>query len=144
MYQVHRSTGVGRSRFTNGSWRREREFSQTTNTDGDRSPDVSDTRSHCRQTTRNQTTRVRTAFRVRGSDKIYRTASRLRGVSHFTECADNQKTRIVVGTNKDIALLTIRGESQHNTIREETLDEDRHEYRTAHVRGMTSTPQCAM
>ena len=25
---------------------------------------------------------------VRGSDKIYRTASRVRGLSHFTECAD--------------------------------------------------------
>ena len=60
----------------------------TTNTDGDRSPDVSDTRSHCRQSTRNQTTRVRTAFRVRGSHKIHRTASSVRGVSHFTECAD--------------------------------------------------------
>ena len=70
-----------------------------------------------------------------------RTASRVRGVSHFTECADNQKTRLVVGANKDLAL---RGEGQHNTIREVTLDEDRHEYRTAHVRGKTSTPQCAM
>ena len=110
----------------------------------ERSPDVSDTRSHCRQSTRNQTTRVRTAFRVRGSDKIYRTASRVRGISHFTECADNQKTRLVVGTNKDLALLRVRGEGQHNTTCEVTLDEDRHEYRTAHVRGMTSTPQCAM
>ena len=64
--------------------------------------------------------------------------------SHCSECADNQKTRLVVGTNKDLALLRVRGEGQHNTIREVTLDEDRHEYRTAHVRGMTSTPQCAM
>ena len=87
---------------------REKGFSQTTNTDGDKSPDVSDTRSHCRQSTRNQTTRVRTAFRVRGSDKIYRTASRVRGVSQFTECADNQKTRLVVGTNKDLELLRVR------------------------------------
>ena len=63
-------------------------FSQTTNTDVDRSPDVSDTRSHCRQSTLNQPTRVRTAFRVRGSEKICRTSSRVRGVSHFTECAD--------------------------------------------------------
>ena len=75
--------------------------------------------------------RDRTAFRVRGSDKIYRTADSVRGVSHFTECAENQKTRLVVGTNKDLALLRVRGESQHNTIREVTLDEDRHEYRTA-------------
>ena len=89
-------------------------------------------------------TRDRTADRVRGSDTIYRTASTVRGVSHFTECADNQKTRLVAGTNKDLALLRVRGEGQHNTIREVTLDEDRHEYRTAHVRGMTSTPQCAM
>ena len=78
--------------------KRERGFSKTTNTDGDRLPDVSDTRSHCRQSTRNQTTRVRTAFRLPGSDKINRTASRVRGVS--------------------------RGEDQHNTIREVTLDED--------------------
>ena len=56
----------------------------------------------------------------------------------------NQKTRLVVGTNKDLALLRVRGEGQHNTIRGVTLDEDRHEYRSAHVRGMTSTPQCAM
>ena len=55
-----------------------------------------------------------------------------------------QKTRLVVGTNKDLALLRVRGEGQHNTIREVTLDEDRHEYRTAHVRGMTSTPRCTM
>ena len=90
-----------------------KDFLQTRNTDGDRSPDVSDTRSHCRQSTRNQRKRVRTVFRVRGSNKIYRTASRVRGVSHFTECADNQKTRLVVGTNKDLA----RGEgpAQHNT-----------------------------
>ena len=80
----------------------------------ERSPDVSDTRSHCRQSTRNQTTRARTAFRVRG---IYRTAFTVRGVSHFTECADNQKTRLVVGTNKDLAVLRVRGEGQHNTIR---------------------------
>ena len=53
-----------------------------------------------------------------------RTASRVRGVSHFTKCADNQKTRLVVGTNKDLALLRVRGEGQHNTIREVTLDED--------------------
>ena len=50
----------------------------------------------------------------------------------------------MVGTKKDIARLRVRGEGQHNTIRQVTLDEDRHEYRTAHVRGMTSTPQCAM
>ena len=42
-------------------------------------------RSHCRQSTRNQTTIVRTADRVRGSDKIYRTAFRVHGVSHFTD-----------------------------------------------------------
>ena len=52
--------------------------------DGDRSPDVSDTRSHCKQSTRNQTTRVRTAFRVRGSDKIYRTAQSARDNQHTT------------------------------------------------------------
>ena len=143
MYQVHRSTGVRCSRFTNGLRRREKGFLQTTNTDGDRSLDVSDTRSHCRQSRRNQRKRVRTVFRVRGSDKIYRTASRVRGVSHFTECADNQKTRLVGGTNKDLALLRVRGEGQHNTIRQVTLDGDRHESRTAHVRGMTRTPQCA-
>ena len=129
--KLHRLTGVRRSRFPNVSRRREKSFSQTTTTDGGRSPDVSDTRWHCRQSTRNQTTRVRVAFRVRGSDKIYRTASRVRGISHFTECADNQKTRLVVGTNKDLALLRVRGEGQHNTTCEVTLDED-------------STPQCAM
>ena len=61
-----------------------------------------------------------------------------------TQMEDNQKTRLVVGTSKDIALLRVRGDGQHNTTREVTLDEDRHEYRTAHVRGMTSTPQFAM
>ena len=58
----------------------------------ERSPDVSDTRSHCRQSTRDQTTRVRTASRVRGSDKIYRTASRVRGKSHCSECAEEAST----------------------------------------------------
>ena len=87
------------------------------------------------KSTRNQTTRVRTAFQ---------SARFKQDLSHCSECADNQKTRLVVGTNKDLALLRVRGEGQHNTIREVTLDEDRHEYRTAHVRGMTSTPQCAM
>ena len=81
-------------------------------------------------------TRDRTADRVRGIKR--------RDLALLSECADNQKTRLVVGTNKDLALLRVRGEGQHNTIREVTLDEDRHEYRTAHVRGMTSTPQCAM
>ena len=80
-------------------------------------------------------------------------AVQTRSVALLPECAEyrtslsariNQKTRLVVGTNKDLALLRVRGEGQHNTIREVTLDEDRHEYRTAHVRGMTSTPQCAM
>ena len=91
----------------------EKGFSQTTNTDGDKSPDVSDTRSHCRQSTRNQTTRARTAFRVRGSDKIYCTAQM---------CADNKKTRLVGGINKDIALLRVRGDDQHTTMRDVTLD----------------------
>ena len=36
-------------------------------------------------------------------------------LSHCSECADNQKTRLVVGTSKDIALLRVRGEGQHNT-----------------------------
>ena len=45
---------------------------------------------------------------------------------------------------RELALLRVRGEGQHNTICEVKLDEDRHECRTAHVRGMTSTPQCAM
>ena len=136
----------------------EKGFSKTTNTDGDRSPDVSDTRSHCRQSTRNQTTRVRTASRVRGVQKrsialLPECAVQARSIALLPECAEyrtslsariNQKTRLVVRTNKNLALLRVRGEGQHNTIREVTLDEDRHEYRTAHVRGMTSTPQCAM
>ena len=107
-------------------------------------PALTDELDRTPDSTRNETTRVRTAFRVRGSDKIYCTSSRVRGVSHFTECADHQRTRLVVGTNKDLPLLRVRGEGQHNTIREVTLDDDRHEYRTAHVRGMTSTPRCAM
>ena len=143
MYQVHRSTRVRRSRFTNGSRRREKGFSQTTNTDGEVTRCVG--QEIALQTEyADQTRRVRTACRVRGSNKIHRTASRVRGISHFTECADNQKTRLVVGTNKDLALLRVRGEGQHNTTCQVTLDEDRHEYRTSHVRGMTSKPQCTM
>ena len=80
-------------------------------------------------------------------------AVQTRSIALLPECAEygtslsartNQKTCPVVGTDKDLALLRVRGEGQHNTIREVTLDEDRHENRTAHVRGMTSTPQCAM
>ena len=52
-----------------------------------------------------------------------RTADRVRGIKQ-----------------REFALLRLRGGGQHNTMREVTLDEDRHEYRTAHVRGMTSTP----
>ena len=96
----------------------------------------------CRQQTQMETghqmcrTRDRTADRVHGIKQ--------RELALLSECADNQKTRLVVGTNKDIALLRVRGEGQHNTVREVTLDEDRHKYRTAHVHGMASTPQCAM
>ena len=107
-------------------------FSQTTNTDGDRSPDVSDTRSHCRQSTRNQTTRVRTAFRVRGSDLLPECAECRTSLS----ARINQETRLVVGTDKELALVRVRGDGQHNTMRQVTM------FRTAHVRG--STPQCAM
>ena len=87
-----------------------------------------------------------------------RTADRVRGIKQrefapLPECAKfraslsariNQKTRLVVGTNKDLALIRVRREGQHNTIRGVTLDEDRHTYRTAHVRGTTSTPQSVM
>ena len=116
-------------------------------------------------------TRNRTADRVRGikqrefallSECAVQTRSiallpeyavQTRSIALLPECAEyrtslsartNQKTRLVVGTNKELAMLRVRGDGQHNTIREVTLDEDRHEYRSAHVRGMTSTPQCAM
>ena len=56
----------------------------------------------------------------------FRPASRVRGVSHFTECADNQETRLVVGTNKELAVLRVRGDGQHNTMREVTLETDTH------------------
>ena len=78
------------------------------------------------------------------SSHCFQSARFRQDLSHCSECADDQKTRFVVGTNKDIALLRVCGEGQHNTMRDATLDEDRHEYRTAHVRGMTSTLQCAM
>ena len=61
-----------------------------------------------------------------------RTADRVRGIKQrepalLSECAVQTRS---------IALLRVRGEGQHNTIREVTLDEDRHEYRTAsEVRG---------
>ena len=48
----HQSTRVRRSRFTNGSRNGERFFRRQQTHDGDRSPDVSDTRSHCFQSTR--------------------------------------------------------------------------------------------
>ena len=121
MYQVHKSIGVRRSRFTNGSWRRERGFSQTTDTRRQDTRCVGHESSHCFQSVRSR-----------------------QDLSCCSECADDQKTRLVVGTNKDLALLRVRGEAQRNTTREVTVDEERHEYRTAHVRGMTSTPQCAM
>ena len=48
----HQSTRVRRSRFTNVSRNGERFFRRQQTHDGDRSPDVSDTRSHCFQSTR--------------------------------------------------------------------------------------------
>ena len=56
-----------------------------------------------------------------------RTADRVRGIKQrefalLSECADNQKTRLAVGTNKDIALLRVRGEV-------------RREFRAVQVRG---------
>ena len=83
-------------------------FSQTTNTDGDRSPDVSDTRSHCFQSTRERSQIVRTS-RVRGEIKSRTSPNtrrnhtmclalhRVRGgqVSYFSEYADRTKQRIL-------------------------------------------------
>ena len=68
-----------------------------------------------------------------------RTADRVRGIKQREFALLSEWVQ-----RRSIALLRVHGEGQHNTIREGTLDEDRHEYRTAHVRGMTSTPQCAM
>ena len=151
------TTGVRRSRFTNGSRRREKSFRR-------QQPQMETCHQMCR-------TRDRTADRARGikqrefallSECAVQTRSiallsecavQTRSIALLPECAEyrtslsariNQKTRLVVGTDKDLALLRVRGEGQHNTIRGVTLDEDGHEYRTAHVRGMTSTPQCAM
>ena len=84
-----------------------------------------------------------TLFDLCVDDKTAQTATKHER-EHTTKCADNQETRLVVGTNKELAVLRVRGDGQHNTMREVTLDEDRHKYRTAHVRGMTSTPRCAM
>ena len=78
------------------------------------------------------------------SSHCFQSAPFSQDLSHCSECADNQKKRLVVGTNNYLALLRVRGEGQRNTTREVTRDEDRHKYRTTHVRGMTSTPQCAM
>ena len=122
---------------------------------GKQGPDVPDSptgHGEERKDFRRQQTQMETGHQMcRTRD---RTADRVRGIKQrefalLPECAEyrtslsarkNQKTRLVVGTNKDLALLRVRGE----TTREVTLDEDRHEYRTAHVREMTSTPQCAM
>ena len=81
------------------------------------------TRDRTADSTRDQTTRVRTAFRVRDSDKIYRTAS---SAEYRTSLSARITKRhvSVVGTNKDLALLRVRGGGQHNTMREVTLDEE--------------------
>ena len=67
-------------------------------------------------------TRDRTADRARESKKqsshCFQSARFRQDLSHCTECANNQKTRLVVGTNKDITLPRVRGEGQHNTMRE--------------------------
>ena len=91
MYQVHMSTGIRRSGFTNGSRRREKGFSQKTYTDGYRSHQM------CR-------TRDRTAFRVRGRNhKLFAPQ----------ECADGSKSRTSPSTLKHntvcLALHQVRG-----------------------------------
>ena len=87
-------------------------FSQTTNTDGDRDRTADRGRG-----IKKKKTIVRTAFRVRGSDKIDRTASRVHGVSHFTECADKTEDTSR-GWNKPgsrTAQSARRRPAQHNT-----------------------------
>ena len=56
----------------------EKGFRRQQTHDGDRSPDVSDTTSHCFQSTRDRSTLVRTS----------QSARRLNTCSHFTECAE--------------------------------------------------------
>ena len=88
----------------------------------ERSPDVSDTRSHCRQYagSNNKSSHCFQSARFRQDlSHCFQ-----RGISHSTECADHHKTPLVVGTNKDLALLRVRGGGQHNTMREVTLDEE--------------------
>ena len=107
VYQVHRSTGVRRSRFTNGSRRRDRKDFRKQQTPMETGHLM------CR-------TRDRTADRVRGTNQ--------RELLLLSECAVQtrslalfrvrviEKTRLVVGTNKDIALLRVRRRpAQHNT-----------------------------
>ena len=103
-------------------------------------------------------TRDRTADRVRGIKQrefaqLSECAVQTRSIALLPECAEcrtslsariNQETRLVVGPDKELALLRVRGDGQHNTMREVTQDEEKHKFRTAHARGKTSTPQCAM
>ena len=96
-------------------------------------------RSYCTQSTRNQTTKVRTAFRVRGQTTDFALLSECAGqTTDFAgQTTDFALLSECAVQTRSVALLRVRGDGQHNTMREVTLDE-------AHVRGITSTPQCAM
>ena len=81
----------------------EKRFSQTTNTDGDRSPDVSDTRSHCFQSTRRDHKLFAPQECAEETDNVSRTSPSAR----LDQTKDAALLEVL---RQEFALLRVRGQ----------------------------------